>query len=143
MIKIQTDQALARLYKWPLFRFVIVGASNTLLSFGLFHAALAVLGNVSGRGLISQGLSYAGGILWSYYWNRRWTFRSQQRVLPEIQRFVIAQVAFMLASSGLVGVAVDLLEGDPTLSWVAVMALITLLNYLVTKTWVFPQKRAR
>jgi len=78
-------------------------------------------------------------MLWSYYWNRRWTFQSQGRVASEASRFFSLQIGFMLLSSSLLGLLVDHshLPSGPT--WLAVAVLITILNFVASRYWAFKQ----
>jgi putative flippase GtrA len=113
-------------------RFGLVGFSNAALSFAVFwfaHRALAAAP--------AQLISYAVGMLWSYYWNRRWTFQSRGRVASEASRFFSLQLGFMLLSASLLGLLVDRahLPSGPT--WLAVAVFITVLNFIASRYWAF------
>ena len=121
-----------RLFQSSLMRFGVVGVSNTVIGYSVFrlaHRAAPAAG--------AQVLSYLVGMLWSYYWNRRWTFRSQSKVTGEAARFFSLQIAFMLLSSASLGLLVDHLHQNPTLSWFAAMVVITVLNFVVSRFWAF------
>ena len=120
-----------------LVRFVIVGLSNLVLSYTVFWLSLRVFGQFALRGTASQLVTYAVGTGWSYFWNRRWTFQSDKPVAGEATRFVLLQLSLMVASTALIGVAVDWLTFNETLSWVVVMGVITVANYTLSKLWVF------
>jgi putative flippase GtrA len=113
-------------------RFGVVGVSNTALGFGVFWSAHHLMPAMG-----AQCLSYAVGMLWSYYWNRRWTFQSQGRVASEAFRFFTSQIGFMLLSSGLLGLFVDRMHFPSGPTWLATMVLITVLNFLVSRFWSF------
>lgn len=133
---------IARLIESRFVRFLIVGVSNAVVSFVAFHACFAILQAISWRGMLSQAVGYSIGILWSYFWNRRWTFRSYQSVVGESTRFIVAQVFFLATSAGLIGLAVDLFGQNPTLSWIIVMTFITLVNFATMRNWVFSGRLA-
>ncbi len=118
-------------------RFLVVGASNTALSYGVFRAGLAWLPLPQGRAAAAQAIAYGAGILWSFAWNRRWTFRAAGPVAPSLAAFTASQLLLLAASSALLGLTVDVLALPPTPSWLAVMALITVLNYLTARNIVF------
>src|SRR3954470_12202308 len=125
--------ALARrLSDVSLVRFGVVGVSNTAISFVAFWSAHRVLGAAA-----SQGIAYTLGTLWSYYWNRRWTFQSQGKVASEASRFFSLQIGFMLLSSLLLGLLVDHAQLPSWPCWFAVSALITVLNFLASRYWAF------
>jgi putative flippase GtrA len=121
-----------RLSEVSVLRFGVVGVSNTVLGYTVFRGAHRVFPAAA-----SQGLSYLVGMLWSYYWNRRWTFKSQGNVASEAARFFSLQVSFLLLSAALLGVLVDHLHENPTLSWISTAALCTLLNFFASRFWAF------
>jgi len=113
-------------------RFGVVGVSNLIISSGAFWAAHRVL-----RASVAQGIAYTLGTLWSYYWNRRWTFQSQGKVASEAGRFFSLQIGFMLLSSALLGLLVDHAQLPSAPCWLAVSALITVLNFVASRYWAF------
>jgi putative flippase GtrA len=118
-------------------RFVVVGLSNSLLSFVAFRAGIELLPPVGGRAAAAQALAYAAGILWSFYWNRRWTFGARGPVTRSLAAFAATQGALLALTSAALGLAVDALGAPATPSWLAVMAGATLLNYLAQRHLVF------
>lgn len=128
----------------PLVRFAVVGLSNTLISFLAFQALLLVFEGLLVRATLAQLGSFALGICWSFFWNRRWTFRPSsgeatpaQRPLPQFLRFVALQASLMLGSAACLGVLIDRLHQPPTLTWVLVMGVVTGLNYALSRYWAF------
>jgi putative flippase GtrA len=126
-----------RLYDPSLGRFLLVGLSNTALSYAVFRLCLWVLPAFALRATVSQVVSYGSGIAWSFLWNRIWTFKSQAPAARQGIRFVTLQLSMAALSSALVGLSVDALRLPATPSWVAVMGLVTVVNYLGSRYWVF------
>jgi len=118
-------------------RFLLVGLSNALISFIVFLIMLASLPKAAGMTSLAQTISYGAGILWSYAWNRIWVFSSRGRVIEEGSRFLIVQVSLMLISIAAIGIAADWLGIDSVHAWITVMAVITILNFLLLKLWAF------
>ena len=118
-------------------RFVAVGLSNSLLSFVAFRAGVELLPRVGGRAAAAQALAYAAGILWSFTWNRRWTFGDRGPLTRPLAAFAATQGALLALTSGALGLAVDVLGAPATPAWLAVMAGATLLNYLAQRHLVF------
>jgi putative flippase GtrA len=118
-----------------LLKFVIVGDSNTLVSYMAFF----VLYNYcfSEHTVVSQALSYFLGILWSFTWNRKWTFDSENHYFNEFIRFFISQLSMLLLSTTALYILVDLYSYDVNLSWFSVTLFLPLLNFFLLKTWVF------
>ena len=120
-------------------RFLVVGVSNTLLSLAVFRIALLALPAQGGRAALAQALSYGAGILWSWVWNRRWTFRSHAPAARSLARFTAVQLALLASSAGLVGWAVDLRGWPATPAWIVVLALVTAVNFGLQRGYVFAE----
>jgi len=118
-------------------RFIIVGMSNAVIGFTLFRVCLATPWDVPFKAALSQLVTYAVGITWSFWLNRRWTFKSQGSVAPQALRFTLLQVSLALLSSLAIGLAVDYGGYPATASWLVVMAGITLLNFFLSRLWAF------
>jgi len=121
-----------RLFEVSFIRFVIVGVSNTALGYAIFWFAHRTLPAFS-----SQVVSYLLSMLWSYYWNRRWTFKSSSNVTGEAVKFFSSQIAFMFLSASSLGFLVDHLHENASLSWLFTVAVITVLNFVVSRFWSF------
>ena len=119
-------------------RFCLVGLSNTALSFALF----AVLLRSGLPASAAQSLAYAAGIAWSFAWNRRWVFGHRRAISSSLAPFVTLQLALLAASSGLIGLCVDILRLPPAASWLAIMAVVTVANFLLLRVWVFADRAA-
>ena len=115
-------------------RFGVVGVSNFVVSFSTFWAAHHFMPAFG-----AQCVCYVAGMLWSYYWNRRWTFQSQGRVASEASRFFSSQIAFMFLSSSLLGLLVDRWHWPSGATWLGVMVFITVANFGVSRYWAFKQ----
>jgi putative flippase GtrA len=118
-------------------RFIGVGLTNALLGYLIFRLALWALDGIAYRAACAQAVSYAAGLAWSFFWNRRWTFASHGQMSTQGVRFLGVQIAMLVLSAGLISLAVDVGNWPLTLSWIGVMTLITVMNYLCLKYWVF------
>jgi putative flippase GtrA len=118
-------------------RFLLVGLSNALISFIVYLVMLALLPHAVGMTSLAQAIAYGAGTFWSYAWNRKWVFGSRDRVIEEGSRFLLVQVSLMLVSIAAIGVAADGLGTDPVRAWITVMAVITILNFLLLRWWTF------
>ncbi len=120
-----------------LVRFALVGSSNAVLGYLMFAGFLWVLGGGPGRAGLSQLLTYSVGTLWSYYWNRRWTFQSSGKIRSEGTRFIVLQAVLALASSGAIALLSAKLDLSVHVIWVLVTVVITVINFLASKYFVF------
>jgi putative flippase GtrA len=128
---------LIREFDGSFLRFVLVGLSNFAVSFTVFRVLVAVSGSFEYKATFSQVASYAAGTVWSFIWNRRFTFRSKGSIPGQATRFFVLQAVLALVSSGVIGLLVDGKGFPASLTWFVVMGFITVVNYLVSKKWVF------
>ena len=77
-----------------LLKFILIGASNTLLDLVVTFALNAIFGIY----YLAKIIGYACGILNSYIWNSRWTFREERR---RDAREIITFIAVNLVTLGL------------------------------------------
>ncbi|NGZ77848.1 GtrA family protein [Saccharibacillus sp. VR-M41] len=111
-------------------RFAVVGVSNTVVDFVVFFLLQSLIGP------FAQAAGYAAGTANSYYWNRRWTFKTDQpRQKGELLRFLVVNATVALLTSLLLAL-LDLFM--PV--WTA-KVLVTVpgmaFNYVLSKVWVF------
>ncbi len=130
-------QSLIREFDGSFARFALVGLSNFAVSFSVFRGLVALSGSFEYKATVSQIASYAAGTIWSFIWNRRFTFRSTDSILGQGTRFVVLQASLAVVSSGLIGVLVDIMSFPASPTWFVVMGFITIVNYLLCKRWVF------
>tara|TARA_R110001599_G_scaffold262322_1_gene462812 strand:+ start:13283 stop:13672 length:390 start_codon:yes stop_codon:yes gene_type:complete len=118
-----------------LIKFVMIGASNTAISYVVFFTLYSNL--LAGDAFYSQCLSYAAGIIWSFFWNKRWTFSDKKQSWVAFYPFLILQLILLFISAFFLDIAKDNLDWDINLLWVSVMAVITIINFVLTKFLVF------
>lgn len=148
-------------------RFLIVGCANFALSFAVFYllyrylplselrsltasrigASLANLGRSLGIDSIdaaaAQVAGYSAGLANSFFWNRRWTFGTRGRTAKRLQRFLALNLACLLLSSASMLVFTDLLGWPYKTVWVVTMTVITGINFVLSRNWVFATRGAR
>ena len=124
-------------------RFLLVGASNTLLSYVVFRLGLGLFAGLAAPAAIAQAVAYSAGIAWSFVWNRSWTFRSAAPVAGSFARFGAVQLLLLGVSSALLGVAVDGLGWPATPVWVLVLGAVAVVNFWLQRRFVFAPIRAR
>lgn len=118
-------------------RFVVVGSTNTLVSYIVFLAGLELLGRDELSSFLAQLASFGAGILWSFFWNSRWTFRQVDETRQRLIRFVLLQVTLMFVSASAIALVVGSWGISGSLGWLAVMVPITVVNFFATRRFVF------
>ncbi len=89
-----------------LLKFVLIGASNTLIDLIVCRVLQALFGTFSAAPILTYYLpkviGYACGIANSYFWNSRWTFREERRRdAREIVLFIAVNLVTLGLSLGL------------------------------------------
>ena len=76
-------------------KFVLVGGFNTLVDLAVLNALIFLTGVASGTPFIFfKAISFLVAVTNSYFWNRRWTFRSDKHVF--IQFLLISTIGLLL-----------------------------------------------
>jgi len=86
-------------------KFVLVGALNTFLDWGVLNLLMFLTGIVLGYGYtFFKGVSFLVGLLNSYFWNKFWTFKKRNQPTIRtatvgrefLQFFIVSAVGFLL-----------------------------------------------
>lgn len=117
------------------FKFGIVGVMNTAVD-GLVFTLLAAAGTPA---LIAQTISYSCGVLNSYWWNGRWTFRdaARQSRKTEIMRFGITNLVVLVLSSLILFISNSMWGWNIVMSKILATLSGMVLNYMASRYWVF------
>ncbi|MDO7905643.1 GtrA family protein [Paenibacillus sp. JX-17] len=118
-----------------LVKFGVVGILNTAVDMFIF----TILSAAGYSALTAQIISYSCGVLNSYLWNGRWTFRDErrQRRSTEMFRFILTNLIVLLFAT------LILYAADHLLGWGLVFSKITAtvsgmgLNFAASRFWVF------
>ncbi len=78
-------EKIKKLFKIQQIRFLFVGGLNTIVGYGTY--ALLIMLNVNY--LLANTISTVVGVIHSYIWNRKFTFKSNKNVKSELFKFVI------------------------------------------------------
>jgi len=122
-------------------RYFVVGLSNGVLSY-IFLIFLYDLQSAHGsRGAVAQAGASAAILVWSYFWNRRWSFNSANGIGWEGTRFLVIQALVFGLGIALMGLMVDVLALPLTPSWIAMNGVVIVANFSLLKLWVFSEGR--
>ena len=78
-------------------KFALVGVLNTVVDFLVFQLFNLTLGWM----YLAQVIGYCAGILNSYFWNSRWTFRKEhRRSAREVVTFLVVNLVSLGVSLG-------------------------------------------
>ena len=95
--------------------------------------------------LISTALSWALTVVFAYWTNRKFVFKSKnsdaKSVREEFVSFVGARVATGLLEMGLMFVMVDCAKLNEFISKLVCQVIVILANYFLSKLWIFKEKK--
>lgn len=116
-------------------RFGIVGVGNTAIDFALYISLTRVLGVDR---LVANALSVAGAMLFSYFCNKCWTFRSRHtKIFPEAFKFLTVNVLYYVGNNALFFIFVSLLKFPDISSKIIVVGIGLIWNFFAHKHWTF------
>jgi len=129
-----------------IYRFVIVGLSNTAIDFAVFNLLISVSGIKTGPGLVLINIiAVFTAIVNSYILNRTWTFKSSHpNYTAQLPKFLLASLTGMFINTATVGLLPLLLwpgTAPSSLALNAVKLLAAILsaswNFISYRYWVF------
>jgi putative flippase GtrA len=142
-------------------RFIVVGFSNFAVSFAVFflfynywplsdlfftlfgaagrqlESFLLNIGASSLDGALANTVGFSAGIINSFTWNKLWTFKAQQDTASQFKRFLVLNLTCLILSSASLFTFTDYLGWPYLPVWFVTMAIVTLINFAVSKYWVF------
>jgi putative flippase GtrA len=118
-------------------RFLLVGLANTLVDAALYFALSSGLFVLVVPKLIAKAIAYAAGVVNSYYWNRRWTFRSSLPVSRSLLPFTLANLAGLAINVALLRAGLALLHLPEFHAVAAATAGAVIWNFMINKFLVF------
>jgi putative flippase GtrA len=133
LLPLSRNQRVREFYK-----FAIVGISNTLIDFAIYFLLTRFTVFFGEHIIYANVISFSVAVTNSYFWNRRWTFRSiDQRRVQQYIKFVIVNCIGLGINSGLLYIfAYEFHIHD--LLGKALAVIVTLFwNFLINRLWVF------
>ncbi len=142
-------------------KFLVVGFSNFAISFAVFYLLYNYL-KLSGPfyGLLGQAgksleeffqhlgassldatlaniFGYGAGVINSFIWNKFWTFQVKHETAAQLGRFLVLNLSCLIMSSASLFLFTDSLGLLYLPVWLITMGIVTLLNFGLSKFWVF------
>lgn len=129
-------------------RFGFVGLSGTMLGYLIYLGVLILLQTVEGAArfdyLVGNIVSWVLGVLWNFYWNRKYVFTGPGKQVPWPQALMKTYVSYafsgLIVSNVLSFLWVSCLKIERI--WAPILNLIVTvpINYLMNKFWTFRRK---
>jgi putative flippase GtrA len=116
-------------------RFLVVGVSNTVISFIAYRLLLAF----STPYLVAAPLGFAVGAVNGYVLNRRWTFAAQDSTRARAL-YVIVQAIGAVSTSLLVLFFVRVADVGKVWAYLAAIPPVTVCMFLANRLWTFAER---
>jgi len=131
-------------------QFSFVGLSGTVLSYLIYLGVLVLFQTVEGTArfdyLVGNIVSWVVGVLWNFYWNRKYVFVNSDKQVSWFRALIKAYISYafsgLIISNALSFLWVEALRIDRV--WAPILNLIGTVpvNYLLNKFWAFRKKTA-
>ena len=141
-------------------KFLVVGISNFAISFAVFYFLykwklspffygffgqtgktlediILGLGATSLDATLANILGYGAGVINSFVWNKLWTFQAKSQTAAQFGRFLVLNLSCLILSSASLFIFTDYLVLSYLPVWFVTMGIVTLVNFAVSKHWVF------
>lgn len=123
-----------------LVRYGAVGASNTLIGFGIYALCVDLLGI---QYEVSLTIAYLVGAVNGYFLNRRWTFDAEDvDHAASTWRYAAVQIAAYLTNLGLLHAAVAWLGVERIIAQAVIFPIVFLLTFVPNRLWSFAHRDA-
>lgn len=154
LLVISSWRKAKRLCESRLLRYLITGgmttAVNYVIYFGLFLAAgrsltTAVTAGAGGAAdslfaLSANSLAWLGAVIFAYFANRRFVFRSENSVLREFMQFALLRLASLAVENILLYLLLMLVAMPNAAAKISVSVITVILNYAACKYKIFSVK---
>lgn len=128
--------------------YIIVGCLTTLVSWAAKFIANAVffentMHPTNMQNVILSFISWATGVIFAYFTNRRFVFKSHDPMLKEIPRFVLSRVATLVLDTVVMQLLGNVLRINLYIATFISAVLVIIGNYLFSKMFVFNKQKSR
>jgi len=115
-------------------KFVLVGVSNTLITFVVYTLLLKVFGVWY---LAASAIGFVAGAVNGFLLNRRWTFRGHVGDALTPVRWAIVQGCGLALNEGLLYLWVARIGVDKLVGQALAIAIVTTLTFVANRAWTF------
>lgn len=131
-------------YKYKeIINYLIVGGLTTVVSLGSYYLCVLTFldPNTALELQIANIISWISAVTFAYFANRKFVFESKnENKLKEAGSFYMSRVATLLMDMGIMFVLVTLLNFNDKIAKLVVQVVVTVLNYVFSKLFVFNKK---
>ena len=116
-------------------KYGVVGILNTLITAAVIWIMMKLLGCSD---VLSNVVGYLAGVLNSFIWNKKWTFKSAEKWMGSAIRFgFVFAVCYLMQLGLLVFILNPFLPIDPYYNQLIAMVFYTAINFVMNKFYTF------
>lgn len=124
--------------------YLIVGGLTTVVSWGaMFLVSWIAFGNplypTFFQNIVLSTVNWTAGVIFAYFTNRAFVFKSHEPMLQEIPKFVMSRVSTLVLDL-VVRQILGLLDVNVYVTTVIAAVLVVIANYVFSKLFVFKRK---
>lgn len=123
--------------------YLIVGGLTTIVSLGTYYLCVFTFldPNNALQLQIANIISWICCVTFAYFANRIFVFKSNNKnKLKEAAGFYTSRIATLLMDMGIMFLLVTVFHGNDKISKLIVQVVVTILNYILSKIFVFKKK---
>ncbi len=128
-VSIFTNQNIRQFLKYS-----IVGIFNTIISFSVIFFLFNVL---SVNYVLANTIGYICGLINSFIWNKKWTFRSNKAYLKEIILYLLVFIVSYFANVFTLIILVEVFLLNKNISFVLSGVIYVIIGFGANKKWTF------
>lgn len=124
--------------------YLIVGGLTTVVSLGSYYLAVVTVLNPDNAFelQVANIFSWVCAVAFAYFTNRKFVFKSKnQNKLKEITSFVSSRILTLLMDMAIMFVCVTLLKWNDKIAKLIVQVVVTVMNYVLSKLFVFKKNK--
>lgn len=128
------DFVMSRQIFRQFFKYSIIGVFNTIIGLG----TIFVLFNVYGINyILANIIGYSFGLINSFIWNKRWTFRSLNHYSKEILPFFLIFLVSYIANLIVLIINVEVFKLNHNISFVLSSIIYVVIGFTANRKWTF------
>lgn len=137
LLPFRKHQSVRQFYK-----FAVVGVANTAIDFLIYLALTRIFSFFADNFVLANIISFSVAVSNSFYWNRKWTFRSvDERHVRQYMKFFIVNVAGLGINTAVLYLLVTYAGFYDVLAKVIAIGVALFWNFFVNRMWVFREKK--
>lgn len=118
-------------------KFGFVGASNTIISLGIYYALIYVNINY----IIANTVGYIISSIWGYILNKRWVFKeSTEKTTKSLIKYYAVYISSFLINILCMYLWVQILKLSDIIAPILTICITIPYNFILNKVWAFENK---